>query len=230
MIFDNNIKKECDANDSKLGEDQLIHWRTGLSSRRTLTGWRNLPKLSKDKCKVLHLGGSNPLQQNTMSLTGWGAAIGKRPWLAAGKWAEHEWAVRPGSKEGILGCVSRSKARRSRRMFISHSQHLLDYIEIARPCFRPQYKTLMKWIKFIRGDRDGQGWSTYMMFGVGWGLSSLEKEWFWRDLTAATCGGNHQEIQAGFFCIEEVWETPDINWNKTRSDCIWRKPLHSGYS
>lgn len=39
--------------------------------------------------------------------------------------------------------------------------------------------------------------------GVGWGLSSLEKGWLWRDLRAApyTYGKDHQEVQATFFTV-----------------------------
>lgn len=106
--FVSNTKEvmEWAPKDSKL--EPWVHWRTELPSRRTWTGWRN------------RLDGivQNSTRTNAKSCT-WERltlcnktrchwVFGSTSWFLPRVKAELEREVCPGSKEGILGCVSSS--------------------------------------------------------------------------------------------------------------------------
>ncbi|RMC19300.1 hypothetical protein DUI87_03907 [Hirundo rustica rustica] len=74
-----------------------------------LQGWaeRNLMRLSKGKCRVLHLGRNSPKCPHRLGLT-YRAALWERTWDL-----DHKLSLRA---NGILGCTGKSVASRSREV------------------------------------------------------------------------------------------------------------------
>jgi len=98
---------------------QLTHWREGMPSRGTLTGWSsgNIMKLNKAKCKVLHMGWGNPKHKHRLG----------REWTESSpeekdfRVVVHEklnmtrqYALTAQKANCILGCIKRSMASKVR--------------------------------------------------------------------------------------------------------------------
>lgn len=82
---------------------------------------RDLMKVNRDKCKVLHLGRTNPLQRCWLGLDWGGSSFAEKP---LGILADRELSMSQQSAlaakraNNILGCVTRSRARRWRELII----------------------------------------------------------------------------------------------------------------
>ncbi|PKU41724.1 pol- hypothetical protein [Limosa lapponica baueri] len=172
-IFINDLQEgvECThskfADDTKLGgvADTLEGCATIQRHLDRLESWaeRNLVKFSKGKCRVLHRGRNNPMHQYRLGADllesssvekDLGVLVGNRMTIS------QQCALMAKKAKGILGCIKKSVASRSREVilplyFVLVRPRLEHCVQFWAPWFRKDRELLervqQRAMKMIRG-------------------------------------------------------------------------------
>ncbi|CAM5087858.1 unnamed protein product [Natator depressus] len=153
-IFINDLEDDVDCTLSKFADDTKLGGEVNMLECRDriqrdldkLEDWakRNLMKFNKDKCRVLHLGRKNPMHCYRLGTE----------WLGSSS-AEKDLGVTVNEKldmsqqcalvakkaNGILGCISRGIASRSRDVIVPlYSTLMRPHLEYCVQFWAPHYK------------------------------------------------------------------------------------------
>ena len=116
---------------------------------------RNLMKLQKDKCKVLHLGRKNPLHQYKLRTDQLGSnSAGRHLGILVDSKLNinHLCALAAKTASSLLGCINRTIASRPREHVIPfYSALVRPHLDPAFSIGCPKTRLTTNWIKFSRG-------------------------------------------------------------------------------